>query len=96
MSSNKYGKECVITDMGFSRIFDLNKTYQKTKAATLPLKVKHKLEMKLKYFVLMYFFEINKKKNTKIISGVLLNCWANTNTVSKVTFGVLELFVLRY
>ena len=42
--------------MGFSRIFDLNKTYQKTKAATLPLKVKRKLEMKL-----MILFDKNKK-----------------------------------
>ena len=53
IENGKFGKECVITDMGLSRIFDLNKTYQTTKAATFPLKASKFI---LYYLLLLLFW----------------------------------------
>ena len=55
IENGKFGKECVITDMGLSRIFDLNKTYQTTKAATFPLKVSSQIHSLL-FIITIYFF----------------------------------------
>ena len=51
LRNTKVGNECVITDMGLSRIFDLNKTYQKTKNATLPLRV-------FKQLLIIYLYQL--------------------------------------
>jgi hypothetical protein len=80
--------QCLITDMGLARLYNREETYQKTKAATAPLKVSIFLGCQHFTNTCLSFIFSN--------IGVHLNYCKIVNSVSKVTFGHLELFVLKF